>query len=66
MLVPNNDAAEVKTCFVCKAPILNQKVENNLKVNLPVCSKCKGSQEEILAVKMAIESLGEDFVCGCI
>lgn len=53
-------------CFVCKQPIKHTIITYNRKVNLPVCEKCAGTQEEKLAETEALDSLADDFVCGCI
>lgn len=66
MLKSQNEFTNLKNCFVCKTPIMDKKLEYNSKINLPVCTNCIDSEEEVRAVKMALESLGEDFVCGCI
>lgn len=55
-----------KTCFVCNKEINDEKLNYNIEVNLPVCASCHGTDEESKAVKNALDSLGEGFVCGCI
>jgi hypothetical protein len=53
-------------CFVCNDNIIENPVSYNIKVHLPVCKKCRGTKEEQLKEKEAVESLGEGFVSGCI
>ncbi len=53
-------------CFVCEQPITTLPVIYNIRVNLPVCEECRQTEVEKKAEIKAIESLGEDFVCGCI
>lgn len=53
-------------CFVCNSVIENDDFSINQEINLPVCPKCKGSEEEKEAVRKLIEGLADGFVCGCI
>lgn len=62
----NSSEKKPTKCFVCNKPINEELISYNKKTNLAVCSKCKGTKEEILAEKNALDSLSEDFVCGCI
>lgn len=57
---------EIKQCFVCTEVVDFKNLYYNKKVNLPVCTKCKGSEAEQKAEKEALDSLSEGFVCGCI
>jgi hypothetical protein len=57
----------MQQCFVCKKDL--SKEENkafNGKTNLPVCRRCQGTDAEKKAEQDALDSLAEDFVCGCI
>ncbi len=54
------------TCFVCKNQVTAQNSELNMVVNMPVCNKCKGSEEEKKEEKIVLDSLADGFVCGCI
>lgn len=64
------DKKEIKSkkahCFVCSQPILSKELKFNKKTNLPICKNCSGTKEELDAVKEALNSLGDGFVCGCI
>lgn len=53
-------------CFVCNEFLKYEEIQFNKKVNLPVCKNCCGTKEEDDAVQEALDSLGDDFVCGCI
>jgi len=53
-------------CFVCNELLKSEEIQFNKKVNLPVCKNCSGTKEEEDAVQEALDSLGDDFVCGCI
>lgn len=53
-------------CFVCNALLHSEEMQYNKKVNLPVCKKCIGTKKEEDALKEALDSLGDGFVCGCI
>ena len=55
-----------RICFVCKKPILEENFEMNKEVFLPVCSKCKGTEEEKKTVEEYLDSLADGLVCGCI
>lgn len=55
-----------KICFVCKEQINQNEFEYNMQVNLPVCNKCKGTNEETKAIEEAFDSLADGLVCGCI
>lgn len=55
-----------KTCFVCMTSIVNAKFTMNGNVMLPVCTKCKGSDEERKRETELLDSLGEGQFCGCI
>ena len=55
-----------KVCFACENPIIGTAFSVNPKVNLPVCNACKGTDKEKQAQKDILDSLAEDFVCGCI
>ena len=56
----------VNTCFVCGKEVNPENSQLNLMINLPVCSACKGTDEEKQKEKDYLESLAEGFVCGCI
>jgi hypothetical protein len=53
-------------CFVCHQQIEMEQATINTRLNLPVCPNCHQTEEEKRAEQEAINSLGEDFVCGCI
>jgi len=53
-------------CFVCGKKIDPQKTERNKQLNLPVCNDCKGTDREKRVISDHLESMAEDFVCGCI
>lgn len=55
-----------KKCFVCNKEINSKDISINMRLNLPVCSACKGTDKEKQAEKDTIEGLAEGFVCGCI
>lgn len=55
-----------KKCFVCETELEAESFSINQEINLPVCNKCKGSDEEKEAVKDLTEGLADGFVCGCI
>ncbi len=52
-------------CFVC-GKILEEVQHKNMITNLPVCDDCKGTEQEKLKEKEALDSLADGFVCGCI
>ncbi|WP_372772482.1 hypothetical protein [Mangrovibacterium sp.] len=52
-------------CFVCEEPVANDCLRNS-EINLPVCDKCRNTDEEIQAVKKLQEGMADGFVCGCI
>lgn len=54
------------TCFVCKEKIASEDLEMNLVLNMNVCKTCKGTDKEKKAEQEHLDSLAEDFVCGCI
>ena len=56
----------MKKCFVCGADIMPNEAEINKITSLPVCIRCKGTKEEKIAEQKALDSLAEDFTCGCI
>ena len=58
--------SEKLTCFVCTQEISSRPVTYNGRLNLPVCEACRHTEAEKEAEIKAFESLGEDFVCGCI
>lgn len=56
----------IKKCFVCQ---VEQPVDNmifNSEVNLPVCTKCSGTEKEKETVAELLDSLADGLVCGCI
>ena len=53
-------------CFVCNSELTDLSFSVNMGTNLPVCDKCKGTNEEKEAVAKIIEGLADGFVCGCI
>ncbi len=53
-------------CFVCQTEVTAQNSKLNGEVNLPVCTKCQGTEKEKETVKELLESLADGFVCGCI
>lgn len=61
-----DSVTEKVTCFVCDEEISTRPVNYNKRLNLPVCEACRQTEAEKKAELIAIESLGEDFVCGCI
>lgn len=54
------------TCFVCKKAITANNSSINIMVNMPVCTTCKGSEQEKIQEKEVLASLADGFVCGCI
>jgi hypothetical protein len=62
----NKMEAIKKTCFVCKTEFQKDTLELNVEVNLLVCKKCRGSEQEKEEVKILLDSLADGFVCGCI
>ena len=62
----NQDKSKKQKCFVCRQYFQNQDLVVNKRTMLPVCKKCKGTDAEKKAEKEALDSLAEDFVCGCI
>ncbi|WP_088655032.1 hypothetical protein [Geofilum rhodophaeum] len=55
-----------RKCFVCGKDLTREDYIVHPKTNLPECRACIGSEAEEKAVREAFDSLGEDFVCGCI
>lgn len=55
-----------RKCFVCQAPVPDESYELNHEVNMAVCSKCKGTDEEKKMVEEMLDSLADGLVCGCI
>ncbi|MDG5800360.1 hypothetical protein QA597_08325 [Marinilabiliaceae bacterium ANBcel2] len=53
-------------CFVCKNSVVKENSSINKITKLPVCNNCKDSDKEKSIEKKAVESLAEDFTCGCI
>ena len=53
-------------CFVCQKMIDPQNTLKNKDLNLPVCTHCSGSDQELEKVNELKEGLADDFVCGCI
>ncbi len=60
------NASEKFICFVCGQEITTRPVTYNKRLNLPVCEACRQTEAEKKTESKAFESLGEDFVCGCI
>lgn len=54
------------TCFVCKKTVTKETSVINPVVNMPVCLDCKDSEQEKSEEKIVLDSLADDFVCGCI
>jgi DNA-directed RNA polymerase subunit N (RpoN/RPB10) len=61
-----NHPEDKARCFVCGQEIADLPLTYNKKLNLPVCAFCQQTDAEKKAETLALESLGEDFVCGCI
>jgi len=59
----NNDFST--TCFVCEEPVAKDCLRNT-SINLPVCEKCRGTENEQKAVNELLEGMADGFVCGCI
>ena len=57
---------KVKSCFVCKSEVTENDFQINKEVNLPVCNKCQGSEDEKKEVESLLDSLADDLICGCI
>ena len=57
---------KIRKCFVCEAPILEENYTLNQEVNMPVCKKCLGTDEEKKKVEELLDSLADGLVCGCI
>lgn len=55
-----------KKCFVCGKRINAENSTLHKAVFLPVCFRCKGSEEEKRKTGEYLDSLGDGFVCGCI
>ena len=55
-----------KNCFICNNSLEENKYEYNKQVNLPVCNKCIGTDDEQKAVEDALDSLADGLLCGCI
>ncbi|WP_062125597.1 hypothetical protein [Geofilum rubicundum] len=64
-LIKENQS-ENTICFACQQEIITQPVIMNKRFNLPVCPACHQTNAEKKAEQEALDSLGEDFVCGCI
>ncbi len=62
----NNISPKPIKCFVCNEAFEDIDTEYNWQVNLPVCNRCSGSDEERKKVKELLEGLADGFVCGCI
>lgn len=62
----NETPASVRKCFVCGKELTKEAYSIHPTTNLPECRTCKGSEAEKMAIREALDSLGEDFVCGCI
>lgn len=54
------------TCFVCKQALTEENSTINPVVNMPVCSVCKGTEQEKKEEQELLDSLADGFVCGCI
>jgi len=54
------------TCFVCKCAVTPNNSSLNTVVNLPVCNRCKGTEQEKKEEQEVLDSLADGFVCGCI
>lgn len=54
-----------KHCCVCSEPVADD-CPRNQSVNLPVCEKCSGTQQERDAIQKLLEGMADGFVCGCI
>ena len=54
-----------RKCFVCEEPVDSACVKNQ-QINLPVCEKCIGTENEKLAVQNLLDGMADGFVCGCI
>jgi len=55
-----------RICFVCGQPILDENIEMNKDVLLPVCLHCKGTEAEKKKTEEYLDSLADGLVCGCI
>lgn len=53
-------------CFVCGKETDPQNTKINKQLNLPVCDKCSGTEEEEIAVEDLNLGMADGFVCGCI
>lgn len=54
------------TCFVCLENVNVKESRINVAVTMKVCLSCSGTEKEKQREKELLESLAEDFVCGCI
>lgn len=52
-------------CFVCEEPV-DKDCFKNKTINLPICEKCRGTENELKAVQELLEGMADGFVCGCI
>jgi len=59
------DKSFIDKCFVCEEPVTNDCFRNST-INLPVCKKCRGTENEQIAVQELLEGMADGFVCGCI
>jgi hypothetical protein len=57
---------EKKLCFVCKEEFPKINMEINKVILLPVCPKCKDTENEAKCEREHLDSLAEGFICGCI
>jgi hypothetical protein len=53
-------------CFVCNRTLTLDKFSINMKVLLPVCGLCKGSEKEKKKETELLDSLADGLFCGCI
>lgn len=55
-----------KKCFVCDKENDPDEMKTNKATGLPVCKNCIHTEAERIAEQKALDSLAEDFTCGCI
>lgn len=57
------EAKKVK-CFVCEQTFTKGETTINRETMLHVCSSCKGTSAEKIAIDEAIDSLSDGWFCG--
>lgn len=57
---------QLTQCFVCGIDLKEGSYNVHEATLLPECDDCKNTDKERAKVSELLDSLAEDFICGCI